>query len=227
MYCSEGSFFVLLGDIKQLPPIKDRPFYGTGFNNLAFVEEGQQLYRTIESAVILPASFRQNNEQQRLRELLDRVADGEVTFPDWRTLASRLLSSLDANRFADSVRLFDINSKVHEYNERKLREFQHVYKVKAINNCSSAASAKARDADNLENVLYLAIGARVMLRKNLNTASGLTNGALRTITDIVISEDNEMPLFIMVEFDRQVNHFLLRFQIETFKIYFNLNIILI
>ena len=130
------------------------------------------------------------------------MADGEITFSDWQTLNNRRLCALDANRFANSVRLFDLNRKVHEYNERRLRDFEHVYKVTAINNWSTAAKAKANDADNLENVLHLAVGARVMLRKNLDTISGLTNGALRTITDIVVSEDNQMPVFIMVEFDR-------------------------
>ena len=197
-----GLFFVLLGDIKQLPPIKDRAFYGVGFNNLPFVEEGQQLYRSIESAVILPISFRQNDNQQTFRELLDRVADGEVTFSDWLTLARRRLSRLDEARFAHSVRLFDTNPKVHAYNDKKMREFEHVYRIKAINNCTIAAKAKARDADNLENVLYLAIGARIMLRRNLSKPLGLTNGALRTVTDIVVSEDNEMPVFVMVEFVR-------------------------
>lgn len=193
---------LLLGDIKQLPPVKDRPFYGKGFNNLEGVEMGQQLYKSIESAVILPSSFRQNEREVMFRNILDRISNGELTHTDWVQINSRRMAAINANMFAESIRLYATNAKVHEYNEHRLRTFCHVYRVKAINNCSEASKARAKDADNLENVLHLAIGARIMLRKNLSTSHGLTNGSLRTVTDIVVSEDSEMPLFVLVRFDR-------------------------
>lgn len=197
-----GMFLLLLGDIKQLPPIKDRPFYGTGYNNLQHVEAGQQLYRSIESAVILSVSFRQNVRQQEFRDLLDRISNGEVTHNDWQTINSRRLSAINLNNFSESVRLYDTNEKVYNYNKERLRLFQHVYLIRAINNCNEAARASSRIADNLENVIHLAIGSRVMLRRNLSIANGLTNGSLRTITDIVVRENGEMPIFVMVNFDK-------------------------
>lgn len=197
-----GLFLLILGDIKQLPPVKDRPFYGVGYNNLEDVQSGQDLYKSIESAVILPESFRQNVQQQEFRNILDRISNGEITHSDWLRLNSRRLDALDSRMFVDSIRLFDTNLKVHEFNETKLRTFQHVYRVKAINNCAEALRATSKTADNLENVIHLAIGARVMLRKNLATHFGLTNGSLRTIVDIVVGETHEMPLFVMVRFDR-------------------------
>lgn len=43
-------------------------------------------------------------------------------------------------------------------------------------------------------LFFFAIGLRVMLRKNLWVAMGLVNGALRTVTDIVVSPGNPMPV---------------------------------
>lgn len=41
-----------------------------------------------------------------------------------------------------------------------------------------------------------------MLRRNLATHFGLVNGAIRTVTDIVVHPGNNMPTFVMVNFDR-------------------------
>jgi len=42
-----------------------------------------------------------------------------------------------------------------------------------------------------------------MLRRNLSTEYNLVNGALRTITDIVVdpNSNDSMPMFVMVQFD--------------------------
>lgn len=198
-----GCFLILLGDLKQLPPVLDRPFYGSGFTNI-YSPAGQQLFRSINSSIILPSSFRQDANQIRFRELLDRLSDGNTTIDDWNLINSRCLNRIqDANRFENCLKLFDTNLKAHELNERILRRFDHVYKIQSVNNCREAEKANSKTADNLENVLYLSIGCRIMLRKNLNTAFGLVNGSMRTVTDIVVQPNgNQMPIFIMVNFDR-------------------------
>ena len=193
-------FLVLLGDIKQLPPILDRAFYGTGFNS-EYSIAGQQPYRNIECSVILPTSFLQNDEQAEFRQLLDRLADGRTTIADWNSLSTRCLDQINAGDFANSLRLFDTVDKVQEYNQQKLRKFDSVYRCLATNSSSLAARTPSRDADNLENVLYLAFNCRVMLRRNLWAVAGLVNGSLGTVTDIVVSPDHEMPVFVMVRFD--------------------------
>lgn len=202
-----GMFIILLGDLKQLPPVLDRAFYGTNYNN-EYVNEGQNLFNNIDSSIILPSSFRQAPEQQQFRNILDRLADAQTTVEDLSILNSRALPNLnDADeqaRFQNSIRLFATSAEVNQFNIETLRSFPAVYRVEAIKNCRIASKTKSSDAGNLEKVLYLAIGSRVMLRRNLCTSAGLVNGALRTVVDIIVSPDQDdgpMPLFVMVHFD--------------------------
>lgn len=161
-----GLFVILLGDIKQLPPVKDRSLYGSGFNSL-YSAAGQKLYLDFEACIKLSTSFRQNEEQSNFRQLLDRIADGRISIDDWNLINSRSLNRINPEPFLNSLRLFDIKNKVNQYNESKLREFDHVYKVKSINNCRRAKKSTSAEANNLENTLYLSLGCRIMLRRNL------------------------------------------------------------
>lgn len=197
-----GMFFILLGDMKQLPPVNDRPLYGNGYNN-QYSDEGQNLFKNIESSIILTTSHRQNENQVAFRQLLDRLSDGEFTLEDFRLLNTRNIDLLNERDFDDSIHLFDTNFKANEYNETKLRQFDHVCRIQSINNCSEAESASSKEAENLECVLYLAINCRVMLRKNLWIERGLVNGAIRTVRDIVFDPNGDptIPLFVMVNFD--------------------------
>lgn len=199
-----GMFLILFGDLKQLPPVFDRPFYGTGFTN-QYSDLGQRLFRDIEASIILTTSFRQQEDQQRFRDILDRLSNGQTTIADWQTLNQRALSNLsqvEQTQFNNSLHLCDTSEKANSINYEKLRAFNAVYRIEAINSSTSARNVPSRLAGNLENILYLAVGCRVILRKNLWVAGGLVNGSIRTIKDIVVQPDgHQMPLFVMVEFD--------------------------
>lgn len=79
---------------------------------------------------------------------------------------------------------------------------QPVARIPSQNNCLEAAKDMAQ---GLEKTLYICKGSRVMLRTNLWTDTGLVNGALGTIVDIVYSPGKSppevQPMFVCVHFD--------------------------
>ena len=62
-------------------------------------------------------------------------------------------------------------------------------------------AVSAEDTGGLEPVLELGVGGRVMVRKNIDDARGLVNGAVGTITKLVMSADgrNLVTVFVRLE----------------------------
>ena len=58
----------------------------------------------------------------------------------------------------------------------------------------------ARQTGGLEKVLKLAVGARVMLRKNLDVTKGLVNGSMGTLIDVVYDKHEAIQL-LKIKFD--------------------------
>jgi len=80
-----GMTLFLLGDIKQYPPVLDRPVYGTGFSGMLalLADQGQLLFRDISRCVILSASYRQGGGDQAIfRDILDRLSMGKSTLKE-------------------------------------------------------------------------------------------------------------------------------------------------
>ncbi|GBN43587.1 hypothetical protein AVEN_21158-1 [Araneus ventricosus] len=82
-------FLFLPGDIKQLPPVSDRPFYCTNFKG-TLQDQGQILYKFINRCYELTTSYWKQGENQRIfRDLLDRLSVGKSTVEVWRLLMTR------------------------------------------------------------------------------------------------------------------------------------------
>ena len=116
-----GLFVYLFGDIKQLPPVKDRPLYSDKTDGSDTVLEGQLLFQaSIDKYFFLNTSFRQCEDEQLFRNILDRLNDGETTNEDYKTLMTRCYNKLTANeqsKFSDAIRLYSTNADVKMYND--------------------------------------------------------------------------------------------------------------
>src|SRR5690349_15595479 len=70
--------------------------------------------------------------------------------------------------FEDALRIFPTNEEVLTYNLDKLRLIGNpIAAINAINSDSIAKKASQNDLLGLENVIFLTVGARVMLTLNL------------------------------------------------------------
>ena len=208
--CPFGGFSVLLfGDFGQLPPVGDRPMYALPTSN-QLSTHGFHIYRLFNTVVILDQVLRQggtNPEANRFRKLLANLHDGIVTEEDWQLLLTRDPSKVtNHNEFNDAIRLFYDKQSVAEYNIQKLQSLGvPIAKINAVHSNSTAASAKADEAGGLYPVIFLAVGASVMLTANLWPEVGLCNGAVGTVHKIVFKEDHhppDLPIAVIVDFEK-------------------------
>ncbi|KAI3875651.1 hypothetical protein MKX03_035021 [Papaver bracteatum] len=199
---------VLVGDIRQLPPVFDTPLYTKGGRDLQLT--GSFSYSVFDQCVRLDTVFRQSGiEESLFRDALLRLSDGGSNFKDWQLFNTRnytVMTIEDKNNFKHDLCLFPTKSCAATYNHERLKEIRHpVARINSKNNCDTAKGTNSDEAKGLEKVLFLSKGARVMLRKNLATQYGLVNGSTGTITCIVYEEGKkspiDMPIAVMVDLD--------------------------
>lgn len=209
-----GVSVCMMGDFGQLPPVMDLAMFneqrGEGLSG-----KGLAVFRSFRKAVVLKKVERQGGDdptQVAFRELLGRLRDGKVTVEDWRLLSSRAEQKLpaeEAQQFQWSQKLVSTHAAEAKVNEERLRALgKPVARLQAVHVGPGAQTQKGDDAGGLEPVVRLCEGARVMLRQNLWTEAGLTNGSLGTVYGVLYSPDSQgppdLPLAVLVQFDGYV-----------------------
>ncbi|XP_057844943.2 uncharacterized protein LOC131054442 [Cryptomeria japonica] len=106
-------------------------------------------------------------------------------------------------QFDTTVHLFATSDMVSLHNKRMLKELNNPI---AISRATTTTSKIAIDVDNeqLEKQVLLSPGQRIMLTTNIWTQTGLVNGALGKIIEIIYRSDSkppDIPMYIMVKFD--------------------------
>ncbi|KAK3922011.1 ATP-dependent DNA helicase [Frankliniella fusca] len=202
-----GLFVYLIGDVRQLPSVGDPALYSTSVSDSADVHRGRLMYRTFEKSIILSVSQRQADVT--FRDALDRLSVGTSNEEDFNRFAARFKMNVPAperEQFTDATHLFTTRQEVSDHNNKKLVGLDvPVARLPARHNNAKAKAGSADVAQGLESVVYLAKGARVMLRSNLWLAAGLVNGTTGTVEDIVYARDksspNDLPVAVMVRFN--------------------------
>ncbi|KAF5176526.1 Atp-dependent dna helicase rrm3, partial [Thalictrum thalictroides] len=148
-----GVSVVLVGDLRQLPPVFDSPLYGKKGTNMQ--QYGGIAYTGFDKCVYLSQIFRQAGiEQVSFREALHRLSDGTSTIKDWhlfKTRDSTLLTPVELNTFKFALRLFPTKQAAHDYNCKRLVDLgKPIARVHSKNNCATASSAMSDDAKGLE-----------------------------------------------------------------------------
>jgi hypothetical protein len=186
-----GLSVILVRDHFQLPPVNDVPLHvyprkeGKKFDEF---EAGHLLYRKFNQAVVLTIQQRQVGEDpgsRRFRKLLGRLRVGGSTQIDWSFLMTRSLPALldeEQETFQNAIRLYSMNAPSVAHNMEMLKNMNiPVAALQAKHNTEHARTATTDQAGGLHADICLAIGCRVMLLANLNTAHDLVNGDLGNV----------------------------------------------
>ena len=85
------------------------------------------------------------------------------------------------------------------------KEFTNIATDSKKDDCTELANitmpTNPRETGNLQKILTVKINARVMITTNIDVADRLTNGAMGTVTNVVIDDRTEIMSTILVSFD--------------------------
>ena len=212
-----------MGDFAQLPPVMDMPLFSKGKVNrkgnvttIIQQDRGFFLYRQFTTFVRLNINMRQEGEsldQKAFREILLRARNGEWKVEDWTYLQERVLkdmSTIEKKEFDGAITLMCTRQEVKLYNAQQILAMKApVYRVVARHNAAPSilSAVKQLSSDQggeLQPYLLLAIGARVMITKNLCVKAGIVNGSIGILRGILVNSNEpnqEFPLCILVELD--------------------------
>jgi len=218
-----GVVVVVIGDLSQLPPVKAIPVWDNRIKVDGRAKDdasryGMSIWQTHFRTVI---KLEKNNRLNAAdpdtiwcSEFLEALADGEVTIAQVhrvQALCSRQTIGDRAWRergFLDpsTTYLFTTNKEVLKHNHKELQSLKKpILKVEAVNSSSKARAKKSDFFQQLENIVYLSIDAKVLLTKNLKPESGLANGSTGyvkafvwddTVTDEDISDATKMYVWV-------------------------------
>jgi ATP-dependent DNA helicase PIF1 len=222
--------FAQLPPVKDRALYCQPPTDNTEASKLA--HDGFTLYRGFAESFRLSQIYRQRGddpEQIQFRELLKRASDdGGLTRSDWTFLLKRYKGNLppeDQSKFSDVISLHTTAEVVDATNLTQLTALnQPVARIRAKNDGRDAKKAGPEDAGGLENEVLLCKGAKVMVTRNIwqkkghytlspscllcysiVLVTGLVNGTLGTVVDIIWAPDAEchdLPLAVLVECPR-------------------------
>lgn len=185
-----GVQVVFFGDFMQLPPVTKRG------DTMRFAFESDVWMELNTKVHILNEVFRQQDED--FAAALRDIREGNLS-----ERAKALLEECSQERdFGDEVpvRLYTKNDKVNAVNMQELSKIDG-----AVTRYAAQHTGKEWALDILEKnclapqMLYLKVGARVMLLQNISPENGLANGSMGVVTSL---GENR----IGVRFDCGVNH---------------------
>ncbi|CAG8650540.1 20725_t:CDS:2 [Cetraspora pellucida] len=181
-----GRSVILVGDFGKLLPVLDLPMYVQNLSHNPLSNDGITAYRQFQKVYRLDIVLRQagnSKEQCHFRNILMHLRNGKSTIDDWKALI-----------------------EVNEININMLKLLNSpIARIHAVHTSGNEAFKADSDiAKGLESQILLAKGTRVMLRVNLCMETGLVNGAMGTIHDILFEENQgppALPIAVFVEFD--------------------------
>ena len=194
-----GVSVLAFGDLYQLAPVRQKYIFKAS-NNIheCFLEPLWKKFKLVE----LNEVMRQNDDLS-FAQLLNRVRTGSQTEEDIQILQQRdvsLYSNIDCH-----LHLFCANRDVDEHNLKMLNQLPSPIKtLSAIDNVpkSQKISDNPIYSAGIPEKVIIAVGAKVMLIKNIDTSDGLVNGAHGEVTAFVY-DSNQKVKAILIKFQNE------------------------
>ncbi|XP_002733238.1 uncharacterized protein LOC100378309, partial [Saccoglossus kowalevskii] len=207
---------IAVGDFYQLAPVKGKAL---------FVEnQGIDLWNDYFSIAELTHIVRQQDSKfaETLNNIRTRQKSDEMLTSDVNMLRCR-----ETGEECDGIYIFATNKEVDKCNVEKLhslcsdpiciraQDFSRNHKSKKLER-KDTLYVKVYNT-NLAKTVTLAVGARVMLIKNIDVSDGLVNGVFGTVSYISLNPGEIFPSKIFVVFDNKKVGIKLRSQSESFS----------
>ncbi|MES9905197.1 MAG: AAA family ATPase [Sedimenticola sp.] len=207
-----GGYRILaIGDLYQLEPVRQKAVYALPTDPYQALNPFH-LWRDVFHVFQLNEIMRQKDDDG-FAALLNRIRIDAVPDDDAATLQSRIISSMDKNYPHDVLHVFSTNRLVDEHNLKMLGTLKSqlvtliaVDSKKDTHTNLATVSIMPDDPSlscGLITSLTLAIGAKVMLTRNIDVADGLVNGAQGSVVSFKhINDNREEPIAtVWVKFD--------------------------
>ena len=206
-----GVNVLFVGDILQLPPVNGGAVFERISNKSITNKLGCMTSVNIWQICVdydeLTINERQKKDQM-FSSMLDEIRRGCVSDETVQALKNRVISIPVVDKFEELLSankaplcLFPTHKSCHDFNAKMLSrldaEIKEIPCMDKVDETQGTCkwSQKAKDAlekmntdcnltAGLEALLKIAVGARVMLRRNIDTRSGLVNGAVGTVMAI-------------------------------------------
>ena len=178
-----GLQLLLVGDFAQLPPVSK------GDQSVGFCFEAKGWDQAIQVQAELRHVFRQSNTE--FVQLLNCIREGVCTPAMTARLNSTRNNSFNESSGVLTTRLFARNVDVEAINLKAVSELTgNLMNFQAQDVGQSPFREALEKSCIAPKTLLLKVGAQVMLLKNIDIATGLTNGARGVVVEMV-EEDNE------------------------------------
>ena len=201
-----GMSMVLIGDPKQLSPVKDVPIYRPPIANRTQRFEiacSEAYFKLFTKVVVLEKIHRQDGDET-YKGILQALVDGNFQEHHWKELSKRhALPDPEGSAFKRSAILLSAYKRdFHKHNVESINRLKaSKLLVTSVNLPPVGAATPIGTAGQLPRDLLVARGMRVMMTTNISVTHGLTNGAIGTVVAIVFCSDDDVFPEVLVQFD--------------------------